>query len=38
MKEIKAAGKKGQKKVIDDLLKAVFDVKPIVPERIVVPS
>jgi V-type H+-transporting ATPase subunit G len=32
------AGKKGQDKVIKDLLKAVFDAKPVAPERIEVPS
>jgi V-type H+-transporting ATPase subunit G len=29
--EIKDAGKKGQDKVIKDLLSAVFDVKPVPP-------
>jgi len=38
MKEITAAGKKGQDKVVKDLLKAVFDVKPVVPERIEIPK
>jgi len=38
MKEIKEAGKKGQVKVVEDLLKAVFDIKPVVPERIEVPK
>jgi V-type H+-transporting ATPase subunit G len=38
MKGIKVAGKKGEKKVVEDLLKAVFDVKPVVPDRIEVPS
>lgn len=38
MKQIKEAGKKGQDKVVKDLLKAVFDVKPVVPERIEVPK
>lgn len=38
MKEIKAAGKKGQDQVVKDLLKAVFDVKPVVPDRIEVPA
>ncbi|KAI1079791.1 vacuolar ATPase [Whalleya microplaca] len=33
IKEIQAAGKKSQGKVADDLLKAVFDVKPAPPER-----
>jgi len=31
MKEIKAAGKKSQEKVVKDLLKAVFDAKPVPP-------
>jgi len=31
MKEIKAAGKKSQDKVVKDLLKAVFDAKPVPP-------
>ncbi|KAM3082640.1 hypothetical protein ACMFMF_002295 [Clarireedia jacksonii] len=34
LQEIKEAGKKGEGKVIEDLLKAVFDVKPVVPERV----
>jgi V-type H+-transporting ATPase subunit G len=38
MKSIKEAGKKGKDKVVGDLLKAVFDVKPQVPERIEMPS
>lgn len=38
MKEIKEAGKKSQDQVIGDLLKAVMDVKPVVPERIENPS
>jgi hypothetical protein len=38
MKEIKEAGKKGQDKVVKDLLKAVFDIKPVVPDRIEVPK
>lgn len=38
IKGISAAGKKGQDKVVADLLKAVFDVKPIVPDRIEVPQ
>jgi V-type H+-transporting ATPase subunit G len=29
--EIKGAGKKGQDKVVADLLKAVFEVKPVPP-------
>ncbi|CAG8979362.1 hypothetical protein HYALB_00002488 [Hymenoscyphus albidus] len=38
IKEIQAAGKKGQDQVVTDLLKAVFDVKPVVPDRIEVPK
>lgn len=38
IKAIREAGKKGQDKVVQDLLKAVFDVKPVVPERIQIPS
>ncbi|RDW62606.1 V-type proton ATPase subunit G [Coleophoma crateriformis] len=38
IKDIKAAGKKGQDKVVKDLLKAVFDVKPVAPSRIEAPS
>ncbi|TVY68662.1 V-type proton ATPase subunit G [Lachnellula suecica] len=38
IKEIQAAGKKGQDQVVKDLLKAVFDIKPVVPERIEVPK
>lgn len=38
MKEIKEAGKKGQDQVVKDLLSAVFDIKPVVPERIEVPK
>lgn len=38
MKEIKEAGKKGQDQVVKDLLKAVFDIKPIVPDRIEAPK
>jgi V-type H+-transporting ATPase subunit G len=37
MKNIQEAGKKGKDKVVTDLLKAVFDVKPEVPERIEMP-
>ncbi|KAK1762919.1 V-type proton ATPase subunit G [Phialemonium atrogriseum] len=33
IREIKAAGKKGQDKVIKDLLGAVFDVKPVAPSE-----
>ncbi|TVY16781.1 V-type proton ATPase subunit G [Lachnellula arida] len=38
IKEIKEAGKKGQDQVVKDLLKAVFDIKPVVPDRIEVPK
>lgn len=38
MKSIKAAGSKGQDKVVADLLKAVFNPKPVVPDRIEVPQ
>ncbi|KAF4617016.1 hypothetical protein G7Y89_g15133 [Cudoniella acicularis] len=38
IKEIKEAGKKGQDKVVADLLKAVFDINPVVPDRIEVPK
>jgi V-type H+-transporting ATPase subunit G len=38
MKSIKEAGKKGKDKVVKDLLKAVFDIKPVVPERVEVPK
>jgi V-type H+-transporting ATPase subunit G len=38
MKEIKEAGKKGQDKVVKELLKAVFDIHPVVPDRIEVPK
>jgi V-type H+-transporting ATPase subunit G len=31
--EIKAAGKKNQDKVVKDLLKAVFEVTPVVPVK-----
>jgi V-type H+-transporting ATPase subunit G len=34
LQEIKEAGKKGEGKVIEDLLKAVFEVKPVVPDRV----
>lgn len=33
IKEIQAAGKKSQSKVIADLLKAVSDVKPVPPSK-----
>ncbi|CZR53332.1 probable VACUOLAR ATP SYNTHASE SUBUNIT G (VMA-10) [Phialocephala subalpina] len=38
IREIKEAGKKGQDKVVAELLKAVFDINPVVPERIEVPK
>jgi len=38
MKDIKTQGSKGQDKVVKDLLKAVFDVTPVVPERIEIPK
>lgn len=38
VKSIHEAGKKGKDKVVVDLLKAVFDVKPLVPERVEIPS
>ncbi|TVY29741.1 V-type proton ATPase subunit G [Lachnellula hyalina] len=38
IKEIQEAGKKGQDQVVKDLLKAVIDVKPVVPDRIEVPK
>ena len=38
VKAIAQAGSKGQDKVVADLLKAVFDVKPIVPDRIEAPQ
>jgi len=38
MKAIHEAGKKGKDKVVADLLKAVFDVKPHVPEHVEMPS
>jgi V-type H+-transporting ATPase subunit G len=33
IKEIRAAGKKNQDKVVDDLLKAVFEVRPVPPSH-----
>lgn len=33
IKEIKAAGKKSQDKVVSDLLKAIFEVKPVPPSK-----
>ncbi|KAL9086892.1 MAG: hypothetical protein Q9165_006898 [Trypethelium subeluteriae] len=38
LKEIKGIGDKQGSKVIDDLLKAVFDVKPEVPDRVEAPA
>lgn len=38
MKTITAAGKKGQDQVVKDLLKAVFDVKLVIPDRIEAPK
>ncbi|RDL38959.1 V-type proton ATPase subunit G [Venustampulla echinocandica] len=38
IKDIKTAGKKGRDQVIKDLLQAVFDIKPVAPERIEVPK
>jgi len=38
MKTIKESGKKGEADVVAHLLKAVFDVKPVVPDRIEVPK
>ena len=38
MKEIKKAGKTGQDKVVKDLLRAVFEITPVVPERIEKPK
>ncbi|KAE9375519.1 V-type proton ATPase-like protein subunit G [Stipitochalara longipes BDJ] len=38
MKEIKEAGKTGQDQVVKDLLKAVFEITPVVPERIEKPK
>lgn len=38
MKDIKGQGSKGQDQVVKDLLKAVFDIKPVVPDRIEVPK
>lgn len=34
LQEIKEIGNKQGKKVVDDLLRAVTDVKPVVPERV----
>lgn len=33
IKEIEEAGKKNQDKVVQDLLKAVFEVRPVVPTQ-----
>lgn len=33
LKEIEGIGKKTGPKVVDDLIKAVLDVKPVVPDR-----
>lgn len=38
MKEIKEAGKTGQDEVVKELLKAVFEINPVVPERIEKPK
>jgi V-type H+-transporting ATPase subunit G len=38
VKEIKEAGGEKGSKVVDDLLKAVTDVKPEVPYRVAAPS
>ncbi|PMD23721.1 V-type proton ATPase-like protein subunit G [Hyaloscypha hepaticicola] len=38
IKEIKEAGKTGQDKVVENLLKAVFEITPVVPERIEKPK
>ncbi len=38
IKKIREAGKKGQDKVVTELQRAVTDVKPVVPDRIEVPS
>ncbi|KAH8599107.1 H+-ATPase G subunit-domain-containing protein [Bisporella sp. PMI_857] len=38
IKEITSAGSKGQDKVVKDLLEAIWNPKPIVPERIEVPK
>jgi V-type H+-transporting ATPase subunit G len=37
IKEIQQAATNGQEQVVKDLLKAVFDIKPVVPDRIEVP-
>jgi V-type H+-transporting ATPase subunit G len=37
VKKIREAGKKGEDEVVQELLGGVFDVKPVVPERIEVP-
>lgn len=38
MEKIKEAGGKSGDKVVEDLLKGVFDVKPVAPERIEIPT
>jgi V-type H+-transporting ATPase subunit G len=38
LEEIKGIGKKTGPKVVDDLLKAVLDVKPQVPDRVEQPT
>ena len=38
VKEIKAAGKKSGDKVVEDLMRAITDVKPEVPDKISVKS
>jgi len=38
LQEIKEIGKKSGPKVVDDLLHAVVDVKPVVPDRTVQPT
>ena len=38
LEEIKQIGQKTGPKVVDDLLKAVVDVKPIVPDRVEQPT
>lgn len=38
MREIKVAGEKGGDQVVEELLRVVTNVKPEVPDRIVVPQ
>lgn len=38
MKEIQEAGKKGQDQVVKELLKAVFEVKLVVPDHVEKPK